>query len=208
MRKKLLLTIAATLLLAGCAAPEPAADADPPRVPDTSPVAETPEPTPTETPDTGSEYGERIVNDRGNLVKEIGQLSGTSLDEVSDIATSRFVVTDVVVDPVCDSGFAEAPINGHFLAVHLNVETTPELADAVNPWLTFDSFYWQAYDADGKRLNDPVGSARYCLAEGKQLPLEIGPGQSVSGYVVLDVASTTGSIVFVPDGFSGWEWSY
>ncbi|ANG86900.1 hypothetical protein [Microbacterium aurantiacum] len=93
--------------------------------------------------------------------------------------------------------------------LHLNVETTPELADDDFPWISFTQYDWQAYDADGKRLNDPVGNAWSCLDSGEMLPSQIGPGQSVSGWIVLDVAATEGIVVLAMGGSpTGWEWSY
>ncbi len=145
---------------------------------------------------------------RGNLVKTIGQLAGTS-SLTSDVVTSRFAVTDLVLDPTCDSGFPETPANGHYLGIHLNVESTPELAEEEFPWVSFTQYDWQAYDADGKRLNDPVGNAWTCLDSSQQLPAQIGPGQSVSGWIVLDVASPTGAVVLAMGGSPvGWEWAY
>ncbi len=38
---------------------------------------------------------------------------------------------------------------------------------------------------------------------------QIGPGQSVSGWIVLDVASPTGAVVLAMGGSPvGWEWAY
>ena len=116
------------------------------------------------------------------------------------MVTSRFAVTDLVLDPTCDSGFSETPANGHYLGIHLNVESTPELAEEEFPWVSFTQYGWQAYDADGKRLNDPVGNAWTCLDSSQQLPAQIGPGQSVSGWIVLDVASPTGAVVLAMGG--------
>ncbi|MFX0590951.1 hypothetical protein ACOARS_12600, partial [Glaesserella parasuis] len=73
----------------------------------------------------------------------------------------------------------------------------------------FGPYDWQAYDGEGKRLNDPMGNAWSCFDSGQLLPSQIGPGQSVSGWVVLDVAATTGSLVMtMAGGPTGWEWSY
>ncbi|MFF2488040.1 hypothetical protein ACFVSU_16665 [Microbacterium sp. NPDC058062] len=178
------------------------------KTPDTAPVASA-EPTPEPTEDAAeSEFGESATSTRGNLVKQIGQLAGTS-SLASEVVTSRFAVTDIVLDPECTSGFADTPTNGHYLGVHLNVETTPELAQEEFPWISFTQYDWQAYDADGKRLNDPVGNAWSCLDSGQQLPAQIGPGQSVSGWIVLDVAATNGFVVLAMSGApTGWEWAY
>jgi hypothetical protein len=196
-------SIALVLALTACAG-APAADSG--KTPDTEPVtAITPEAVET-TP--ASEFGDQVKSTRGNLVKEIGQLAGTSALD-SDVVTSRFAVTDIVVDPECTSGFADTPTNGHYLGIHLNVETTPELAEDAFPWISFTGYDWQAYDAAGKRLNDPVGNAWSCLDSTQQLPSQLGPGQSVSGWIVLDVAATNGAVVLTMGGSpTGWEWAY
>jgi hypothetical protein len=168
--------------------------------------SETPTPTPTPTPE--SEFGEAIKNERGNLVKEIGQLSGLSASDGSDAYVARFIVTEIKPDPKCNSGFVEEPKNGHFLLININVETTPELAKEEYPSLSFDNFQWQAYDKNGKRVNDPVGTSYSCLDAGDMLPNQIGPAQSASGNVVLDVPTTSGSIALTMGGPTGWEWTY
>lgn len=146
-------SLATIVTLTACS---PAQPGDTGKTPDTAPVATTPAPDPSEAM-AESEFGASATSSRGNLVKEIGQLAGTSTLD-SDVVTSRFAVTDIVVDPECTSGFADTPENGHYLGVHLNVETTPELADDDFPWISFTQYDWQAYDADGKRLNDPVAT--------------------------------------------------
>lgn len=214
MRTASALTATLTLLalgLAGCSAPASTVagtTTDTGKTPDTAPVASS-TPTPTPTPTVASEFGEQVKSTRGNLVKQLGQLAGTASSTGADTVTSRFAVTDIVVDQPCDSGYSESPQNGHFLGIHLNVETTPELADDAFPTVSFSEYDWQAYDADGKRLNDPIGAAWSCLSTAQQLPVDIGPGQSVSGWIVLDVAATTGIVVLAPAGSAvGWEWSY
>lgn len=197
-------SLAVVLTLAGCSS-APASDTG--KRPDTSPVV-TASPSPKASETAESEFGEAVTNTRGNLVKELGQLAGTS-SIAGDVVTSRFAVTDLVLDFACTSGFAEAPVNGHYLGIHINVETTPELAQSEFPWISFTPYDWQAYDAEGKRLNDPVGNAWSCLDTGDQLPAQIGPGQSVSGWMVLDVAATSGAVVLTMlRGPTGWEWAY
>ncbi|MDZ8275339.1 hypothetical protein R2Q81_05155 [Microbacterium aquimaris] len=198
------LAAAALVILAGCTAAPP--EVDPSHLPDTTPVAEAPTPKPTET-STDSAFGERVVNDRGNLVKEIGQLAGVSLPEHDDVTAAQFAVTDVIVDIEC-SDYAVDPANGHYVGIHFNVETTPDLAlDDVGS-LSFAPWGWQAYGADGKRVNDPIGNSYSCLEPTDKLPSEIGPAQSVSGWVVLDLPTPTGSVVLTMGGPSGWEWAY
>jgi len=195
--------VAATMLTAGCGSTA-APDTD--HLPDTAPVA-TASPTPTADPAQAT-YGDRVLSDRGNLVKEIGQLAGMTLGADSDVTVAQFVVTDIVVDPVCSSAYAEPSKNGHLVGIHLNVETTPELAQDEIGTVSFSQWAWQAFDANGTRVNDPVGNAIWCMDSGDQLPIDIGPGQSVSGWVILDLPTDHGTVAYVPWAPTGWEWAY
>lgn len=204
----ILVATAAVALLAGCASPDPAASPDDDHLPATTPAASsTPSPTPTPTDEPDPTYGERIVNDRGNLVKEIGQLSGLGNEE-GTVTYAQFAVTDIVPDVECTSGFDDAPKNGHFVGIHLNVETTPELAQAVYGTVSFSEWAWQAFDDTGKRINDPTGTAWSCVDSGEVLPGDIGPAQSVSGWVVLDLPTAHGSVALTLGATTGWEWTY
>ncbi|QEW01236.1 DUF4352 domain-containing protein [Microbacterium caowuchunii] len=195
--------VTATMLTAGCGA---AAAPDSDRLPDTAPVA-TASPTQADDPDQAT-YGDRILSDRGNLVKEVGQLAGMTLGEDSAVPVAQFVVTDIVVDIACTDQYADPPKNGHFVGIHLNVETTPELAQAEIGTVTFSEWVWQAFDANGTRVNDPLGNASWCMDSGDRLPLDIGPGQSVAGWVVLDLPTDHGSVAYLPWATTGWEWAY
>ncbi|WP_150307201.1 DUF4352 domain-containing protein [Planctomonas psychrotolerans] len=193
-------------LTSGCAAETPQA-ADAARTPSAENLTtQTPTPTPTPTPE--SKYGAQVKNDHGNLMKEFGQLAGLTSAANSDVEVATFIVTGIQLDPVCNSGFAEPPRNGHYALVNVNIETLPELAQEEITSLYFDSYAWQAYDAEGKRVNDPVGNSWTCMDVGSLLPTDIGPGQSVSGDIVLDLPSTTGSIALTMGGPAGWEWTY
>ncbi|GAA1468892.1 hypothetical protein GCM10017607_19930 [Microbacterium thalassium] len=210
MRRTLTLTltlaVAGPLLLVGCT-PTAAPDAD--HVPDTAPVATAkPTHTPSDDPDQTATYGDRVINDRGNLVKDVGQLAGMSTVDDADVTAAQFAVTDIVVDVDCTDEYADAPKNGHFVGIHLNVETTPELAQDELPTVSFSEWAWQAFDADDKRVNDPVGNAFWCMDAGDQLPSDIGPGQSASGWIVLDLPTDHGAVVLTMGAANGWEWAY
>ena len=54
-----------------------------------------------------------------------------------------------------------------------------------------------------------VASGNLEIALEQQLPAQIGPGQSVSVWIVLDVASPTGAVGLGMGGSPvGWEWAY
>ncbi|MDE0546342.1 hypothetical protein [Microbacterium sp. C7(2022)] len=210
MRTSLLLPLAvvAGMTLTGCSAGQAAPDPD--HLPETAPVATaTPSATPTPTDDLADDatYGERIINDRGNLVKEVGQLAGITLGD-SDVTAAQFAVTDIVVDIDCTSEYADSAENGHLVGIHLNIETTPELAQDEIGTVSFSEWGWQAFDADDKRVNDPMGTGLWCMDASDQLPSDIGPAQSVSGWIVLDLPTDHGAVVLTMGASNGWEWAY
>ncbi|MGV9192764.1 hypothetical protein ACQ143_00255 [Microbacterium sp. MC2] len=207
----LIAAAAVVAALTGCTSAPVEPDAD--HLPSADPVVTEPAPEPEApeepepTPSSEPAFGERIVNDRGNVIKEVGQLAGLTLSNSDDTA-AQLVVTDIVVDIDCTNEFADPAQNGHLLGIHLNVETTPALAQDPYPSLSFSEYGWVAFDADDKRVNDPIGNGPYCMATSDQLPYDIGPAQSVSGWVVLDVPTEHGSVALTMGAPTGWEWSY
>ncbi|MCP3425013.1 hypothetical protein NBM05_02940 [Rothia sp. AR01] len=188
--------------------------------PATSPAAPSPDadqPTaasPTAAPDAADdpitpEAGPAGRSDRGYLVKEIGQPS--YINDSSGTPAVTFVVTDVVADPVCSAPYAAAPENGHLVRVDVEVETGS--AASLEELFYGDSYYfsasdWRFVDTEGVRANttDTVASWS-CLEPSEQLPIDIGPGERVTGSVVLDLPSTAGTLIYVqPLIDDGWEW--
>lgn len=198
--KKILLPVTLTaLLLAGCSAESDGVSASPDSAPS---VSETASPSASVTPAPKKSA-------RGNLIKQVGESAGAGI--ASGEVVLSFKVTSIEVDPTCTSPYATPPENGHFLAVHMEVETTAALAEAVNP--SFFTREWGAITADGMTSNAPTDtSAAYgCMAESETLPGNFGPGERGAGTVVLDVASPSGVIVLddtVNGRTYGWEWTY
>lgn len=199
------------LAVTGCttAAPasqEPSASSATHRSPASTPQAS---PTPTvETPEaTNGEFGPVETNDRGNLIKQTGQLAGLTSSKNDDISVAKFVVTEIIPNYTCDASYSSMPASGQYVAIQMNVETMPELVSEPYPSVNFSEWAWQAYDAEGKRVNDVMGNGYSCMDQAQRLPGEIGPGQSVSGYVVLDVPIGTSAVVLAPHAPTGWEWA-
>src|SRR5690606_38526044 len=103
-------------------------------------------------------------NERGYLVKELGQPAGIGLSE--DEMAATFTLTDVTVDYECkDSQFVDPPANGHFVAFHFEVTTgEPAVMEEVLWDRSFGITEWdlQVLDSDGKRVNDISGNAWMC----------------------------------------------
>ncbi len=155
-----------------------------------------------------SPFGESVTSSRGNLVKEIGQLAGITSHTGDPVV--EFVVTDIVVDFACTSDWAEAPANGHYVGLELEITTTPELADEPSPEFWMSNHDFSAWSTEGKRVNDPVGNAYSCLSDSDSIPDRIGPDEAVGGWIVLDLPHDAGAIGYSWIGLNGggWEWAY
>ncbi|WP_022919235.1 hypothetical protein [Ruania albidiflava] len=227
--KKITIIGAALLLLVGCApavedaaAPTPTATAS--RSEASSPEkstrqsetpgsdgseAESPEAhtEPTEEA-TVDEYGVSEETDHGLLLKDVGQLAGlvSAYDEETVV---QFTLTDIVLDLECTSEWPDQPENGHYVGLHFEVETFPRLADEPEPQLFMSSFDFVAWDDSGRRVNGPAPIGM-CLDPSDEIPSPVGPAETLEGWVVLDVPTTSGTVGYVPNGigYGGWEWRY
>lgn len=158
--------------------------------------------------ETESVYGERIVSERGNLSKELGQLAAMAHPE-NGKPLVEFTVTKIETGFTCTTDWAEPSMNGDFIAVSMEFQTTPELADwdSSGLWLSHHDF--KIIGPDGTRENDPVGNGIYCITDGEEVPDSIGPSETVKGMFVFDSQYTEGALVFQPSGAeSGWEWIF
>ncbi|NCD18815.1 MAG: hypothetical protein EOL89_02350 [Actinobacteria bacterium] len=173
--------------------------------------SETPTPEPT-TPEQTEEsvYGESVTSERGNLVKEIGQVAGTVTDTGETLM--QFTITAIEPNFECNSGYSEPPANGNFIAVTMDIQTTAALAQVEDmPYYTFSEYDFKVIGPDGTRENDSTGNAFMCLDSADSLPSQIGPGEHVVGKVVLDSKYTSGALVLSPGwmwGTGAWEWVF
>lgn len=155
------------------------------------------------------EYGAHTVNARGNLVKQLGQLAGTTSSKDAGVTLSQFTITGIEPGFKCTSKYADPPANGTFIAITMDIQTAPELAQDDYPYFDVSANDFKVISPDGTRENDSVGKGYMCLNESEALPDQIGPGEHVTGKLVLDSANTNGSIVFSPFNIStGWEWGF
>lgn len=215
--KKLLVPFAlSTLLLAGCSTGtnSPAAPSVEPAAPSTTESAEaattevseaaSPEPTAEAT----SAAPEAAKSKRGNLIKEIGDGAGIT-DEGEQVVS--FVVNSIAVDVPCTGEFAEPPINGNILVLDVSVVTEPALAESIDPTFQMNPYWFTEIAPNGTTSNADLGTtATYgCLPDAEVLPQMMGPGENVTGKVVLDVTNPNGTLVFKYGGApAGWEWTY
>ncbi|EME35846.1 hypothetical protein C884_01246 [Kocuria palustris PEL] len=150
------------------------------------------------------------LSERGNIPKQIGEEA--SLTASSGEKALSFEVTDIQSDFQCTSPYAEAPENESFVKVDIMASTgsAEDLEELfyINSMM-FNPYDWKFVDSSGRTANDIGTVASYmCLDTGESLPDEIGPGENVSGSLILDVTDSSGTLVYAPLFDSeGWEWS-
>lgn len=169
----------------------------------------TPEPS-TPQPTTDDVYGDTVTSERGNLVKELGQPAGVTNEAGATLA--QFTITAIEPNFQCTSDYASPAKNGNFIAITMDIQTTPDLAnEEFVTSISITPYDFKVIGPDGTRENDSVGDAYACLAETESLPLSIGPAEHVVGKVVIDSQHTSGALVLSPSWFSspsGWEWVF
>lgn len=218
MKKSLIPFALSALLLAGCGT-----EANSPEAPTVEPaasaatetteaaVSETSEPatpSPEAAAETTSAAPEPEKSTRGNLVKQIGEGAGLTEDGEQLVT---FVVNSITVDAPCTNEFAQPPVNGHILVLDVSVVTEPALVDSLDPTFQMNPYWFTEIAPNGTTSNADLGTASTysCLPDAEVLPQMMGPGENVTGKVVLDVTNPSGTLVFKYGGNpSGWEWTY
>lgn len=189
-RMGLAMTALALLALTGCSA-----EADEPEA-----VAE---PQAEVVPLADQELSEESLSPAGHIRKEPGDLA--RLTDASGEALASFTVVSVEPDPVCTQASAAEPVNGHFVELVIEVETSAALADAT---LDFTAPSWSSIDAEGNVTEDALGSSDTCMGPASRLPADTAAGEKRRGTVVLDVADTTGELTLDLGGPAPWDWRY
>jgi len=194
------LVLAATITLAACggdddASQEASAGATLPTT--TSAAPETAEP-------TGP-----ARSDRGNLIKQLGEEGGYGNPEDPDGPNVfTFAVDAIRVDQPCDSGFADAPDNGHFIGIDIRAATT---ADFSSDWfIQFTADHFEVIGPDGLTITNVSGRGYSCMDDSSAFTLDtLGPAQQYAGTVVIDSPVTSGTLVYkAPGEPDGWEWQF
>ena len=198
-------------LTASCSAqspsepPEPAGTRTASEEPADEPTAEDAEPVEAEEASEASPE----PNERGNLVKQVGETAGLT-DDVTGEWTLDFKVTAIIPGYECTSGFADPSVNGQFVALRFEVNTTAAWDSEMMGDFMMSAHDFQAFDASNMRVNDPVGAASMCPSDAEMLPQTMGPAQSANGTIVLDLPAGPGIVAYRPMYLQtgGWEWAY
>lgn len=196
--------------LAGCVGGAPAAE-QPTDVPaaaqpssdeptSEAPTSEEPTEEPTEEPSSEEPTSAEPAggtSDRGHIMVSAGdtfEITGESGSVVAEVT-----LTAIETDRSCNSDFDDPPENEQFLFLDFDVKTLTSLADeeffndySINPYDLI------VLDNDGVRAKDSIGSSYFCLDINDYLPTALGPGESSSGTVVLDVPYESGIVVYEP----------
>ena len=205
MNKKIIAvaSLAAALVLTGCSsAPEAAAPSS-----NASSATETPT---VSRPEADLPSPTRNTNDRGQLIKELGEVGGVpGADDELDL---KFTVTKFEFVK-CSKNAGE--LNGRALAAHVEVETSgdfegPLEVNGAPGLVSFGSYYWRGYEPDGTRMNEVDSQTiQNCFdSKAKLLPEYLGKGEKAKGMVLLDVTTKAGEVAFDPYGDGGWVWNY
>jgi len=195
--RAVLLALAAGLaLLAGCSddAPTPTIPAGPPPAMTTPPA---------------SSYGDQDRNERGNLVKTIGQ-PGAIQAASGDIAL-EFRVDAIRQNAECQAdGYIDQPENGQFLAVDVFAKSTPAFRTSEQDTEFLNAGYnWSVVTGDGVRHTVDTGPAFGCSPSSRDNLGSLTPSVTVSGTVYLDApANLQGALLVLssPVLEGGWEW--
>lgn len=180
-----------TVALAGCSEPDTSAE-EQPELPSKAPSATTTSKTPDE-PKT---------NERGHLVKKLGQKAG--LGEGKGSVT--FAIDRVTVDPPCEE-YGEKPTSGHTLVLDIRVATgnDPDIASAVSFLLDISNFAELSRDGVTRPAEDG-----YCATTDDGLPETYGVNQKYRGQIELVVPEANGTLILANEmsNAGGWEWRY
>lgn len=157
----------------------------------------------------GKDWGDRQTHGpRGTLLKEVGQWAGLRDDEGMTLAVFRISQIEPGIE--CTALEAHEPVNGQFIGLHLEIETSAELGETGSrATFTLSPEHFRVVDSSGRESGRLLGEAKECLAREQYLPDAIPAGTTATGIVVLDAPRDVASIVLDGEPFrthSGWEW--
>jgi hypothetical protein len=174
--------------------------------------AAAPTPTPpagsTATGEPSAEAPELPVNERGNVVRQVGET--VVLHGAEDPAAQpdvAFTVTEIVVDPPCERT-DDLSLNGHFVGIHMTVTASPDYDPRVVTSLKVEHFGILGPDGAPIQVEDSNGDL--CMEPEVTISnMRVPPGVEYTGWLVLDVPVTTGTLVYAARGTApGSEWQF
>ncbi|MGO1173498.1 MAG: hypothetical protein ACTMKU_04265, partial [Actinomycetaceae bacterium] len=106
------------------------------------------------------------------------------------------------------------PVNGRFLVVEVTAAMAQAAgAEHANPeevFVPLAADFFTVLGPDGAEQPGTLTEASWsCFTTDELVAPSLVPGETDSGYVVLDVAEEHGTLVYDPSGTgSGWAWEY
>lgn len=165
-------------------------------------------------PDDGAsgDAAPELVGD--HLLRDVGQVAGLADDDGEPLV--ELVVTSIETAQTCPSRVDEQfdPVNGHFLVVEVTAAMAEAAgAEAENPddvFLPVAADFFTVLGPDGTEQPGTLTEASWsCYTLEELVAPSLLPGETDSGYVVLDVAAASGTLVYDPSGTgTGWAWEY
>lgn len=139
-----------------------------------------------------------VVNERGNIVKKLGEEGGWGEGR----AATSFTVDKVIVDPNCK--YPTGPSSGHTILVEVRVATGAEQSNLASSILNSANF--AEIGTDGVTRPAEFGSC----TDARRLPQSYGANQKYQGAIELVVPEADGSLVLNAQSSTsaGWEWRY
>ncbi|MGP4989635.1 hypothetical protein ACTXIX_03950 [Glutamicibacter ardleyensis] len=150
------------------------------------------------------------LNERGNEPVSVGE-PAVFEDLTNGAKFAEMTATNAQTDFKCTAKDAAKSVNGQFVALDLKVDADPNLAESGFPEMYISVHEFRAWDAEGKRIEDPVGNAEACISAEERIPTPVDPGETATGLIILDVPKGPGNASFSLGGYQGaygWEWSW
>jgi hypothetical protein len=156
--------------------------------------------------------GAETLNERGNVIMEVGETS-----QLTSVSTQQpaveFAVTGIEQDPICTADPSVVP-TGRFVAVTMQFTTTTDYASIMSTGepMSVTAQDWSAYTFDGTAMSI-ADSGAGCLPAEQLLPATLPAGETVTGTILLDVGTDITSISWAPlfavgiaEQLTRWEW--
>lgn len=150
------------------------------------------------------------TNQRGNIVKTLGEEGGVTAEDGTFLYT--FAFDSITPDVPCTEEYASDPENGHLTAVKLRLSTGAVTPDQLG-YLSVSGYDFKFIGSDGLTFTNVSTAATYsCLDQSALFPsAQLSPGSQYAGVVLLDLPEAAGTLIYQPSYLSaggGWEISY
>jgi hypothetical protein len=142
-----------------------------------------------------------VVNERGNVVKKVGE-AGAIRDIAQDVVIVNFRVTKIADFKCKDTDYTKNE-NGKYIALDFNVETKTDpgkMLDGVG-----FKYRWESIRKDGLSVGADTLSANMCTTLENEID-GLKPNRKYNFRIVLDVHNDVDSVVWNGVSDSGWEW--